>query len=427
MKKSKNEVAWEEIFKEQDILNKLTKQQTVSISAKDINLHRQARLMTKFDNSDQIPTILKKNKLNVLPESRKSYLLGKFEIFQKLNHQTIKPITKTLPNYIQSIDINNITSESIALNIAHMSGMIDQVMQTDNYKEPSLLTLTGRMSSGLINYEILDKQKRNYHLTADNAQIEIDGSYENKNKIVIIEAKTKIPKDFNIRQLYYPYRVYQGLNTHKEIIPIFFTFADDIFSFHVFKFTDLMNYSSIKKVNQIDFLLNHSLNLDLKAVIQISKNVAEVPESQAVPFPQANKFSRILDMIDYISKPINKHDLAKKYDFNIRQSDYYANCLFYLGLATKQDGLFQLTQSGLTIKKLPNSNERNYKIIEKILAHKVFNLAFQSTLKNNGNYDRNYICNLILQNIPSVKKSTISRRASSVIGWLKWIFSVIDY
>lgn len=188
-----------------------------------------------------------------------------------------------------------------------------------------------------------------------------------------------------------------------------------------------MNYSSIKKVNQIDFLLNHSLNLDLKTVIEISKNVPEVPESQIVPFPQANKFSRILDMINYISKPINKYDLVKKYDFNIRRSDYYANCLVYLGLATKKAGFFQLNQSGLKIQKLPNSNERNYKIIEKILAHKVFNLAFQSVLKNNGHYDRSYICNLILQNIPSLTKSTIPRRESSVIGWLNWIFSVTDY
>src|SRR5699024_5920081 len=237
--------------------------------------------------------------------------------------------------YIQSIDTSSITSESIALNVAHMSGMIDDAMQTGNGEPPSLLTLSGRMSSGIIDYNILDSSRKNYNFSVDKAQIEIDGSYENLNKVFIIEAKNKIPKDFNIRQLYYPFRMYHNLHTTKEIIPVFFTYADDIFSFHIYKFTDTFIYSSIKEVNQIHYILNDSLNIDLDTIKEISNQVTPLVETNNVPFPQADNFSRILDMLEYISTPKNKFELAEAYDFNDRQSDYYANCLVYLGLAIK--------------------------------------------------------------------------------------------
>ncbi|EFU72760.1 hypothetical protein HMPREF9088_2404, partial [Enterococcus italicus DSM 15952] len=44
-------------------------------------------------------------------------------------------------------------------------------------------------------------------------------------------------------------------------------------------------------------------------------------------------------------------ELAEAYEFDLRQSDYYANSLVYLGLATKQDCYFKLNNEGIKIKK----------------------------------------------------------------------------
>lgn len=427
MRVSKNEQAWEQLFEKYNILNRINETGTCQISSKQINEFRESRLMTKFDNSDQLPPILDNNHITILPDSRGNYILGRFNMFKNLVHKDIKPISKKIPDHIQSIDTNKITSESIALNVAHMSGMIDDVMQTGEGEPSSLLTLTGRMSSGLINYNILSSNKKNYNFSVDKAQIEIDGSYENLNKIFIIEAKNKIPKDFNIRQLYYPFRMYHNLHTTKNIVPVFFTYVDDIFSFHVYKFTDIFNYSSIKEVDQINYILNDSLDIDLDTVKKISKQVTPLAEPIGVPFPQADNFSRILDMLDYLSTPKDKWDLAEAYSFDIRQSDYYANCLVYLGLAIKnKDHTFELNSEGLRIKNMHNSNKRNKQIITKILSHKPFKLAFDSTLKNSGEYDRKYIAHLILKNT-TLGGTTPARRVSSVTGWLNWIFSVIDY
>lgn len=427
MKKGKNDEAWEKLFDKYDILSEIDRNETFSIRSKQINEFREARLMTKFDHSNQLPEIFSKNNITILPDSRGNYILGKFKMFEELKHKNLKPISMKIPDFIQSLDISKITSESSALNIAHMSQMIDSVMRTKHNEPQSLLTLSGRMSSGSLQYNILNVDKKIHEFSVENAQIEIDGSYENLNKILIVEAKNKIPLDFNIRQLYYPFRLYQNLNTTKDITPVFFTYADDIFSFHVYKFTDTMNYSSIKKVEQINFILNDSLDLNLEEVKRISATVKEVEEPKNVPFPQADTFTRILDMIDYIYERKNKYELAEAYDFDLRQSDYYANALVYLKLATKQDYYFKLNNEGIKIKNMHNSNKRNALIISKILSHKPFKLAFDSTLKNGGEYDRKYISKVLLDNVKSINSiSTANRRMQTVVAWLNWIFSVIE-
>ncbi|QQU14804.1 hypothetical protein I6I82_08115 [Enterococcus hirae] len=74
-----------------------------------------------------------------------------------------------------------------------------------------------------------------------------------------------------------------------------------------------------------------------------------------------------------------------------------------------------------------NSNKRNALLISKILSHKPFKIAFDSTLKNGGNYDRKYISKILLNNVVSINsESTANRRMQTVVAWLNWIFSVIE-
>src|SRR5699024_12052219 len=93
-----------------------------------------------------------------------------------------------------------------------------------------------------------------YDISVINSRIEIDGSYETADDIILIEAKNKLPKDFLIRQLYYPYRFYKQLPVEKKVTPIFFTYADEIFNFYEYEFQDLMDYTSIKKVNKYNII-----------------------------------------------------------------------------------------------------------------------------------------------------------------------------
>ncbi|WP_193063709.1 type II restriction enzyme [Oceanobacillus oncorhynchi] len=427
---SKNEYAWLELFDKYNILKRIQEDGIFKITASQINKYREARLMTKFDHSKDLPNVFSKNKLAILPDRRGSYVIGKFKAYQKLQVESINPTVKQLPDYLQSFDPSQVTSESIALNIAHASGMIDDVMATciENHEPQSVLTLNGRMSSGNINYKIKLSKNDYYNFKVNNSQIEIDGSYENLNTISVVEAKNKLPEDFMIRQLYYPYRFFRNINSDKEIIPIFFTYADDIFSFHVYQFTDKMDYSSIKKIKQYNFILNDTLDLNLLEVKGISTNSPMMDEPTDSTYPQANNFLRILDMIDYLIKPKNKFELAKEYDFDVRQSDYYANALVYLGIAKKnQNSEFILNELGKKIQKMPNSNKRNKIIIERILSYKTFKLAFDAYLKSGGKFDTKFVSKILIENVQDInKESTAVRRSSTVKSWLDWILSVID-
>ncbi|WP_367370385.1 DUF7226 domain-containing protein [Latilactobacillus curvatus] len=149
------------------------------------------------------------------------------------------------------------------------------------------------------------------------------------------------------------------------------------------------------------------------------------PESTEIVYPQANTFQTVLDMMQYLATPIDKNDLAEKFNFDVRQSDYYANSLRFLGLAQKEHRKYVLTDLGQSINSLPNSDFRNEKIIRQILSHITFKLVFDSYLKNNGESDDAYIDSVLAEYVPNISGKTIPRRRSTVKQWISWIFSVI--
>ncbi|WP_052327337.1 type II restriction enzyme [Nosocomiicoccus massiliensis] len=357
-KVNKTDDAWNKLFEKYNIKDEVENNGFFRITSTQINEFREARLMTKFDHSDQLPTLFSENNFSILPDTRGTYIIGRFKAYEKLKMIPTKPKFVKLPEYIETIDIHNITSEAVALNVAHASGMVDEVMnkvQNKDTSEKSVLTLTGRMSSGKLFYKINTRSKLNdevYNFEVTNSQVEIDGSYEDDSSIALIEAKAKVPKDFMICQLYYPFRVINSITDNKKILPIFFTFADDVFYFSVYEFTDAMNYSSIKWKGQYSFILNENLNLDIRHIHNFIEKTPMKYEPNDVVYPQADNVMRLLDMIDYLVEPKSKEELAKDYEFNIRQSDYYANALVFLGLAQKQTDLkFSLSKLGQKIQK----------------------------------------------------------------------------
>ena len=238
---SKNNEAWNSLFKKFDILKEINDNGFYEISADDIKLSgREPRLMTKFDSSENLPDIFKDNDLAILPVKRGTYIIGKFQNYQSINiDNNIDVETKKLPDYITTIDYKNITSEAISLNAAYISGMLEDIIG-----ESVVPTISGRMGTGEFNYKILLNDQNTFDVNVENSQMEIDASYEGISKFVILEAKNHYMKDFIIRQLYYPYKVWKS-NTNKEIIPIMLIKHDNIFNFFVYSFENENDYNSI--------------------------------------------------------------------------------------------------------------------------------------------------------------------------------------
>lgn len=425
--RSKADVAWDELIEKYDIINRIDKDGVFEISATEINEYRQARLMTKFDFKADLPKKFASHHISILPNTRGTYVLGHFAAYETLNHEEQTPINIPMNSWVRSFDQFPVTSESVALNVAQMTKMIDIVLDNNNDSELSAVsTLTGRLKSGVISFDVDmtgKKKGQQYHFEVENSQLEIDGGFETPDKLAVIEAKSKVPKDFMIRQLYYPYRLFDSLDTGKPVIPIFFTHADDIYSFHIYKFNQLYNYSSIEKVKQVSFIIDQVLDIELSTVKEISDASANKKITN-VTFPQADSFSNLMAIVNFMETAKTKHEIADFLGYDDRQGDYYGNALRYLGLANKvgRGDPFTLTKLGHEVRKLPNSNRRNLILIKQILGNKAFNDIFKSVLQT-GDFDDNLIIKAIEES-GGISKDTLRRRKSTARNYISWILNI---
>jgi hypothetical protein len=190
MSNSKNDIAWKKLFEKHKISEKVNAKGFYEIKASTINEFREARLMTKFDFKSQLPEIFSNHNFSILPISRGSYVISDFDTFQDFESNETAITKIDFPNYLESIDFNNITGESTALNCAYVSGIIEDFVQDEELKP----TVSGRMSSLAFDFNINSK-KSLLNINVNNSQIEIDGGYEGIESLNLIEAKNSISKE----------------------------------------------------------------------------------------------------------------------------------------------------------------------------------------------------------------------------------------
>ena len=82
-----------------------------------------------------------------------------------------------------------------------------------------------------------------------------------------------------------------------------------------------------------------------------------MPEPEDIPFPQADKFERIINLCELLSKKeMHKDEITQKYDFDSRQTNYYTAAARYLGLIEGKNLKYNLSNSG---KKILSCNFKN--------------------------------------------------------------------
>lgn len=425
MSKSKNDIEWEKIFEKYQILNKIEANGRISISSTEINEFREARLMTKFDHRSQLPKLFTDNRLSILPISRRSYEIGPFETFHDFNKEEVEIIPVHFPAFLESIDYKDITSEATAINCAFVSKILHNFTEEENL----LPTVSGRMSSSLFNFKI-NSAKGQFQIKVGNSQIEIDGGYEGDSSLSLIEAKNYISDDFLIRQLYYPYRLWNS-KIAKKVRPIFLTYSNGIFDLREYEFVDVELYNSIKLVKHRKYTLREgAINIETIQNVLDSVEIVKEPE---LPFPQADSFERVINLCELLKQRgfLSKEEITQNYDFDSRQTDYYSNAGKYLGLIenTNESGQIgcTLSKKGLHIFSM-SIIDRQVEYVKLILSHGAFN----NTLKlyfNNGNIPAKYeiveiMKNSKLYNIDS--DQTYRRRASTVLSWTNWILGLIE-
>ncbi len=125
--------------------------------------------------------------------------------------------------------------------------------------EETYHTVYGRMSTGSFKFninKIVDNTQ--YNIEVNNAQCEIDAGFESEHYFLLLEAKLYDVDDFLVRQLYYPYRLWSSKLPNKKVIPVLMTYSNssNIFSFFIYKFDDILNYNSIRLVEQKNYIIS---------------------------------------------------------------------------------------------------------------------------------------------------------------------------
>jgi len=425
--KTKNDIAWESLFETYNILDEINEKSLYKISAKDINKLREARLMTKFDHHIQLPSIFRQNHLTIQPDSRGTYVIGRFESYKDLpqkQSQSISIQAIPFPENIETLNPINIYSEASSILCAYNAGIIDDLLGQEVW-----FTVSGRMSTGRFSYFIKNfKENTHCEISVDNSQCEIDGGFEGDDIFAIIEAKNQDVDDFLIRQLYYPYRLWTK-KTGKKVIPIFLSYSNDIFSFYIYEFRDNNDYNSIELLELKKYQIG-SNDIELKDVADILARVKVASEPVGVPFPQADVFARVIDLLMqvYSNGLLSREDITTNYAFDIRQSNYYTSAAIYLGLIerkySRQQGVTYLaTKRGSNLIQ-KTSKGRNLALVEYVLEKRVFNQSLQLYLQQYERPNLEQVIEIVMIADIKLGLETMKRRAQTVIAWIDWIMSI---
>lgn len=422
-----NDKAWDSIFERYDIVEQVRKDGVFHITANQIKEFREPRLMTKFDTKESIPKVFGKGreKMSILPDSRGSYVIGYFNTYLEFPEMERRIKHVNFPDYLQTISKTNINSEANVINVLGVTNILEDFLSESRLVQ----TISGRMKSGIFDFAIHDSRNGDLHnIAVKNAQIEIDAGFENENCVCIMEAKNVVHKDFIVRQLYYPFRCWVD-KVGKPVRTIFMVYSNNIFRLLEYEFTTIGCYSSIKFLRQKNYSFE-DVDIKYSDLMDCYNQTRAMEEPKDIPFIQADSFNTVISLLELIkedAKSIN--ELSEAIGFATRQGDYYYNAARYLGLAKKckdADGIVRvrLSDLGVSVMKLPYK-ERQLKYIKLMFEHEIFRVTFFASTVSAKIVDKNFICEKMIE-LNLCGPSLVGRRASTVMGWLKWIFSIIN-
>ena len=416
------DAAWEILFERHAIPDRVAEQGTFSISSAEINTVKEARLMAKFDRSAQLPTVFRQHGLSILPVSRGEYLIGPFQTHREVVYSDVRPRVVPAPA-LQTLDGTDLYSEASALLFCYNSGIFNDLLGSDRVA----FTVNGRMSSGAFDFTIHGSREpgRRFPVSVQNAQVEIDGGYESPDAFCICEAKNMASEELLIRQLYYPYRLWRS-KIAKPVVPLFLVCSNDVFHAFRYCFADEGDYNSLTLEGHSAYTFApQSIGLDdVAALWQATRPGTEPPD---VPFPQANSFARVVDLLTVLyARELTRDEVTLKYEFDVRQTDYYISACQYLGLVERfhagETYGFRLTAEARRILSL-GWREKYLALMACVIRRPVFHRALGLALRHGALPNPNVTIRLMLESGLSLNETTIARRSSTVRGWIGWILT----
>ena len=354
---TQNDLAWEKILEQSpEIRRAIEERAYFDIAAETIKDHREPRLACKIDFREQTPQPLRELHSSVLALSNSRYRIARTDPFIAVAPRLeVEPQRCPLPKHIRVLSPDHITSESKALDAAFVSGILNDLTQ-----DKLSLVLRGREYCSSFEFSLPDQQNPSRHVDypVNGVQVEVDGGYEGKDGIYLIEAKVGGRNNMNLRQLLYPHLHYQ--NKYRKPIKSYVMFyRPDSRQFHFAPF----NLSSL----QLDDAKNHrcyeleswsseSPRWEQIATVQVDREKTDL----RAPFPQANNFELVVEIFLKLhnQKQLDKEEWFADHDITPRQYDYYANVLRWMRLIRKKSDpkhgvVYELSERGNALAEKP--------------------------------------------------------------------------
>lgn len=420
--------AWEAIFTEHNLLEAVNTGGYVDLEPRHFNVgakEYQIRLLTKMDSSSDVPEIMSNNGLNLLTLSTRSWRLGHFSPFHPLPTWTppsSSTPTLSLPSWVESVNLNApLTSEGSVLSALSLGGVLE-----DCFREEVVGTTGGKARAQSFNFQIFDTRLQQYQaIETSGFQYEVDAAYEGRTALHLAEAKKQLMTDFNVRQIYYPFRAWD-MRIKKEVRTYFVNFVNGVFDVMQFSFSSPASISSIELVAHNRFVIGSSKieHSEIKA-LAMGALVASNLNHSAI-FPQADSVPRIMDLISFLGEgPKSDLEIATQYLFDPRQSKYYFDASAYLGLAEKVivDGQVfrQLTPLGHAL------NMKDYKgkvlgLAEQLLRVKPVASIYLDALSVGHVPTKDVVLDSYeAPGLAAYSESTVARRIGTVLSWVRWL------
>lgn len=426
----KTDVAWRQVLENYPIIETVEQGGLYRIKAADIKRFREPRLMTKHDTSEGVPLPLKKHYLNVLALSRNEYVIGDFDLYQPFpDVSDLRPQLVSLPDF-QTLRSDGITSESNAINALMAGGILDCFLESESTAE----TFNGRMGSGDFEFDVSRRSGTPAHISVHGAQLEIDGGFENDDSVIIMEAKNVIHDDFNVRQLYYPFRKYRSFVT-KPIRLVFSQYTNLTYYLYEYVFENPLDYSSIALVGRRSYTFEDKriTTSELWERFEATRVRTDDNMTRAgVPFIQADRFDRVIALMERLQDEpdgLSTEEIAEFMGTTMRQAAYYPAAGAYLGLFDRATrGITKLSSKAKDLLQM-DYRDRQLAFAGLMFEHEIFHRLFEKTFTSGSLPTKGDVVSLMNElNVcgPDEKGTTYRRRASSVIGWLRWLMSVPD-
>ena len=384
--------AWEKIPLEGE-LQLITADEVRNYSGKE------PRLMMKFDHSSVLPPALRETGRFILPLKNGLYAIikgegyhcpewcGEILTFNRQTHFELKTTSTGL-------------SEMQHLDIAFNTGLLAHFLE-----EPILYpTIRGRKRSPQFSFRV-----GNHQLEATGVQVEIDGGFEGRNSVTLVEAKIGECDDFHLRQLYYPLRFW-STHTRKSIRPLFFTYCpeSEIYRFREYRFEPEDVYQKPHLVKAAAYRISDSNAADFEPLSR----------PQEYPFPQADRLDKVA-LIPFLAAEgeTTPEKLAPIFDFSPRQGRYYLDACRALGLIDDQG---HPTQEGMNyIRCAPEVRHRL--MCKAVMALPVMQEILTNLLLSPGCRLEKSDVEQVVQRATSLSPTTAGRRTQTVWSWLSWV------